>query len=47
MYCLIAGDIFGGDKMKVYGPFEEYEDAEEFSQTLPTISWILDLHEPE
>lgn len=47
MYCVIAGDPFEGEKIKIYGPFEDHGDAHEFSQFLDTISWIKDLHEPQ
>lgn len=44
-YIVAVGDPF--DAMNFYGPFDSFEDAEEWADSCGRFNWIIGLESPE
>lgn len=44
-YCVAAGNPFEG--LTLHGPFDTWEEANEFAASTDGDWWIVDLHDPK
>ena len=45
MYVVATGSPFDG--ISLFGPFQDYDDALDYIETLSADTWIVDLNDPK